>query len=96
LCICTQVWEGDYEGADMLSNALVDASGSKEPLAQGRCSGFGGGFKAVKVKKGGYADEEHSIEKQAKAERKEMDLVALERELFFYAGCLCSHFLLYH
>ena len=80
--MCPQVWEGDYEGADMLSNALVDASGSKEPLAQGRCSGFGGGFKAVKVKKGGYADEEHSIEKQAKAERKEMDLVALEREPF--------------
>ena len=56
------------------------SKGSEEPLAQGRCSGYGGGFKAVKVS-GGCGSEgcEEHIE-QPKTERKEMDMFALERK----------------
>ena len=56
------------------------SKGSEEPLAQGRCSGYGGGFKAVKVS-GGCSSEscEEHIE-QPKTERKEMDMFSLERK----------------
>ena len=56
------------------------SKGSEEPLAQGRCSGYGGGFKAVKIS-GGCGSEscEEHIE-QPKTERKEMDMFALERK----------------
>lgn len=77
-----QTWEDNYEGADVLSKVLVESSGSEEPLAQGRCSGFGGGVKVVKVSKGGCHEgncehSEHS--EQPRGERKEMDLARLER-----------------
>ena len=64
----------------MLSKALVLSKGSEEPVGQGRCSGFGGGFKAVKISGGcggSEASEEH-IE-QPKAARKEMDMFRLQR-----------------
>lgn len=56
--------------------------GSMEPLAQGRCSGFGGGFKAVKISSGGFAGE-GSAEPQdlPHAERKEMTLSSLQGAL---------------
>ena len=76
-----QAWEGDYEGADVLSKALVLSKGSEEPVGQGRCSGFGGGFKAVKISGGcggSEASEDH-IE-QPKAESKEMDMFRLQRK----------------
>lgn len=47
-----QEWDADYEGLDLLKQTLA-VSDSKEPMGQGRCTGFGGGIKAVKVKKGG-------------------------------------------
>ena len=78
-----QVWEDNYDGSELLSSANL--KGSKEPLAQGRCSGFGGGFKAVKVSSGGFAGE-GSEEHQAlpQAERKEMTLSSLQGTLLAY------------
>ncbi len=78
-----QVWEENYEGSELLSSANL--KGSKEPLAQGRCSGFGGGFKAVKVSRGGCTDgdcEDHQALPQA--ERKEMTLTTLQGTLLSY------------
>ena len=72
-----QAWEDNFDGSDVLSKAMVDAKGSEEPLAQGRCNGFGGGFKAVKIS--GSDFEEH--EDLPKAERKEMTLYSLESAL---------------
>ncbi len=72
-----QAWEDNFDGSDVLSKAMVDAKGSEEPLAQGRCNGFGGGVKAVKIS--GSDFEEH--EELAKAERKEMTLYSLESAL---------------
>ncbi|CAL5227602.1 g10604 [Coccomyxa viridis] len=70
-----QVWEENYEGSELLS------SGSKEPLAQGRCSGFGGGFKAVKVSSGCGDKECEEHQDLPQAERKEMTLTTLQEKV---------------
>ena len=77
-----QEWDADFEGVDVLKSVLAE-SNSKEPLGQGRCSGFGGGIKAVKVKKSGGCDGEHCEHKYAdkavhKLERKATDFDTLQ------------------
>ena len=72
-----QAWEDNFDGSDVLSKAMVDAKGSEEPLAQGRCNGFGGGVKAVKISGSDFEENEEL----AKAERKQMTLYSLESAL---------------
>jgi hypothetical protein len=45
-----QVWDAQYSGMDLLQSAVAQSSNGKGPLAQFRCTGFGGGIKAVKVR----------------------------------------------
>ncbi len=76
-----QEWDADYEGLDVLKRTLAE-SNSKEPLGQGRCTGFGGGIKAFKVKKSDCEGEQCEQKLAAKAahklERKAMDFDTLE------------------
>lgn len=72
-----------YEGVDVLKRTLAESS-SEEPLGQGRCTGFGGGIKAVKVKKsdchGEECEHKHTAKALHKLERKAMDFDTLESE----------------
>ncbi|BDA46172.1 hypothetical protein COCOBI_08-2640 [Coccomyxa sp. Obi] len=74
-----QEWDDDFEGAEVLKSMLAE---SKEPLGQGRCTGFGGGIKAVKVKRsrcdGEDCDQKHADKAASKLERKANDFDSLE------------------
>lgn len=78
-----QEWDVEYEGVDVLKRTLAESS-SEEPLGQGRCTGFGGGIKAVKVKKsdchGEDCEHKHTAKALHKLERKAMDFDTLESE----------------
>ena len=73
----------DYAGVDVLKRTLAE-SNSEEPLGQGRCTGFGGGIKAIKVKKsecdGDNCEHKYAAKVAHKLERKAMDFDTLESE----------------
>lgn len=76
-----QEWDENFEGADVLKSVLAESS-SKEPLGQGRCTGFGGGIKAIKIKKSGCQGEDceqkHADKAAHKLERKANDFDSLK------------------
>jgi hypothetical protein len=77
-----QEWDASYDGVDLLKKALTEAN-SEEPVGQGRCTGFSGNIKAIKVKTScGEAECEHKEDKKlaSKIERRGIDFVKLERE----------------
>jgi hypothetical protein len=78
-----QEWDSSYKGVEVLSKALAEAN-SEEPLGQGRCTGFSGAVKAVKIKKScseGDCGHEHEQDEKiaSKIEHKQMDFGKLER-----------------
>ena len=76
------MWDESDKGSELLSS--IDLGSPKQPLAQGRCSGFGGGFKAVKVSSRGFADEESEEHQNLpQAERKEMTMLSLQGNSLF-------------